>query len=140
MTLRFSITSTTRDVDGPDGYVYRTITTLDFHQGWFTRLMRTTRADNGYPMWSHGIRTESLTELGDWSPNCAARPIMKFPTFEAAADWLAAFFAGVSPETEEEARKAYTDYCDNADIHSNRFPSWQELSENSKNEWRKKVQ
>jgi hypothetical protein len=93
MSLPFAITSTTRDFDAPDGYVYRAITALDFHQGWYTRLMRTTRADNGYPMWSHGFRTESRTEIGEWSPNAAARPIMKFPTFEAAETWLTEYLS-----------------------------------------------
>lgn len=88
MSLTFRNVSKTMEVDGPDGWLYRTVTTLDFHQGWFTRLLRTTRADNGYPRWTHGVHTQSLTTLGDWAPQCVARPIMKFPTFEAAAVWL----------------------------------------------------
>lgn len=87
MSLPFSITSTTRELDRA-GYVYRAITTLDFHQGWFTRLMRTTRADNGYPKWTHGVCTQSLTDLEEWHSNCEARPIKKFETLELAEEWL----------------------------------------------------
>jgi hypothetical protein len=105
MTLPFAITSTTRDFDGPDGYTYRAITTLDFHQGWFTRLMRTKRADNGYPMWGHGVITQSLTELGDWSPNSAARPIYKFETFEEAERALEGLFERANNALPEHRRR-----------------------------------
>jgi hypothetical protein len=92
--LNFLTTSITRDFDAPDGYRYRTITTLDFHQGWYTRLMRTKLHDNGFPMWGHAVVTESLTELGCWSPNCAARPIRKFETVDIAAEWLEEYLEG----------------------------------------------
>jgi hypothetical protein len=89
MSLPFAITSTTRDFDAPDGYVYRAITALDFHQGWYTTLSRTTREANGYPNWSnHGI-TQSLTVTGEWSPKCAARPVLKFMNFDEAEYHLA---------------------------------------------------
>ena len=38
------------------------------------------------------------------------------------------------------ARELYTRYTDNHPIiHSNRFPTWDELSESERNEWRVKA-
>lgn len=100
MSLPFCTTSMTREIDGGDGYLYRTVTALDFHQGWITRLTRTKRSSNGYPMWSHGSLTQSLIENETWSPQCAARPIRKFESFEQAEAWLEVFF------TKQEEREA----------------------------------
>lgn len=38
---------------------------------------------------------------------------------------------------ELAAKAMYCEYVNNADIHCNRFPSWEELSEAGKSEWRK---
>lgn len=40
---------------------------------------------------------------------------------------------------ERTARKLYTEWTDNQDIHCNRFPSWEELDEKARVKWRKKA-
>jgi hypothetical protein len=140
MKLPFMTTSMVREFEGTDGYVYRAITTLDFHQGWCTVLRRTKRLEaSGYPMWSHGVVTQALTELGDWSPQSAARPVWKFLTFEDAEAWLIEHLNPGAAENEAKARAAYVKHCDDSGIHPNRFPSWEELPESSKDTWRGKV-
>lgn len=51
-------------------------------------------------------------------------------------------FISASTEMEERERKAkaeYNKYVDNSGIHCNRFPSWEELSLSSRQEWFEKV-
>lgn len=92
--MMFSTTSITRECDGPDGYLYRIETTLDFHQGWYTRLSRTKRQESGWPMWSHALITETVRATGRFTPNCTAQPIMKFETADIAKEWLEEFLNG----------------------------------------------
>lgn len=42
-------------------------------------------------------------------------------------------------EQEKAARRLYNRWAGNQDIHCNRFPSWEELSEKSRQEWRDKA-
>ena len=42
-------------------------------------------------------------------------------------------------DRERKAKAAYTKYVDSSGIHCNRFPSWEELSLVSRQEWFEKV-
>jgi hypothetical protein len=138
--LPFMTTSMVREFDGTDGYVYRAITTLDFHEGWYTVLRRTKRLANGYPQWSHGSITQALVVTGEWSSQSGARPLWKFATFEAAEAWLIEHFNPGAAEIEAKARAAYIKDCDESGINPNRLPNWEELPEERREEWRGKVQ
>lgn len=47
----------------------------------------------------------------------------------------------MNQEIERQAKLMYTYHIDNhPTIHSNRFPSWSELSEETKDQWRRRVE
>jgi hypothetical protein len=86
--LDFSITEVVREAPGPDGWLYQTRSRLDFHDGWYTTIRRTKRAATGFPMWTHGVFTESLTATFEWASQAHARPVMKFADSDTAERWL----------------------------------------------------
>jgi hypothetical protein len=55
--------------------------------------------------------------------------------------WAKAYVPVAIPSAKDDAaRRAYIKHTDSDPVvHSNRFPTWEELSENTRDEWRKRV-